>query len=161
MLAIPATNPAISITTTDVGMQYSQEFAAPGSVPTHRSRQGGYAAIAQQLRGSNTQPPNPEEEPAQRARTAAEQLVSVALVQPMLKRARESNNAAPPFGANKGSKTLGGMLDAAYAAEITSSSRWGLIDSVAKRMMARVAPPQRAMLGTDGIGRQDAAFARE
>jgi hypothetical protein len=51
---------------------------------------------------------------------------------------RESNNAPAPFGQTKASKTFGGMLDAAYAAEMTASSRWGLVDAIAKRMMARM-----------------------
>ncbi len=140
------------------------------TAPPTPSKGRGFAAVAQQLRNGQAQGPDAplprsEDRSAQQARTAAEQLVSIALVQPMLKRVRESNNAAPPFGANKGSKTFGTMLDAAYAAEMTSSTRWGLIDSVAQRMMARLNPAAnpagRLELGKDGLGRQDAAFARE
>jgi Rod binding domain-containing protein len=155
-------------------LESSASFVAPPTSPKSR----GFTTLAQQLRNGQATAgpaldlpapdgslPRSEDQAAAQARTAAEQLVSIALVQPMLKRVRESNNAAPPFGPTKGSKTFGTMLDAAYAAEMTSSTRWGLIDSVAQRMMARLNPgaqsAQRMELGTDGLGRQDAAFARE
>src|SRR5262249_14926397 len=53
--------------------------------------------------------------PQERARTAAEQLVATALVQPVLKQLRESNNAAPPFAPNQAERTFRSLFDAAIA----------------------------------------------
>jgi Rod binding domain-containing protein len=78
-----------------------------------------------------------EEDPERQARAAAEQLVSTALVQPIFKRLRESNNAAPPFGPGKVERTFGPMLDATFAQRMVSSQRWGLVDALARRMLAK------------------------
>src|SRR4051794_5367926 len=45
-------------------------------------------------------PPKPGQGDADRARDAAEQLVTQTFVQPMLKQLRESSQAAPPFAPN-------------------------------------------------------------
>lgn len=79
-------------------------------------------------------------DPETRARTAAEQLVSTALVQPIFKRLRDSNNAAPPFGPGKVERTFGPMLDATLAQRMVGSQRWGLVDALARRMLAKSAP---------------------
>jgi Rod binding domain-containing protein len=92
------------------------------------------------------------ETPEQRARKAAEQLVSTALVQPILKQMRESNNAAPPFAPNEAERTFRSFMDASLAQRMVGSQRWGLVDQLARRMLGRLgqqshtpptmAPPQ-------------------
>jgi Rod binding domain-containing protein len=76
--------------------------------------------------------------PEQRARLAAEQLVSTALVQPIFKQMRESNNAAPPFAPNQAERTFGSMLDATLAQRMVSSQHWGLVDHLARRMLGKL-----------------------
>ena len=83
---------------------------------------------------------DPSATPEQRARAAAEQLVSTALVQPIFKKLRDSNNAPAPFGPGKAEKTFGPMLDATLAQRMVTSQRWGLVDSLARRMLANSAP---------------------
>lgn len=82
---------------------------------------------------------NPAATPEHRARTAAEQLISTALVQPIFKRLRDSNNAPAPFGPGKAEKTFGPMLDATLAQRMVTSQRWGLVDSLARRMLTNSA----------------------
>ncbi|MFN7613821.1 MAG: hypothetical protein ACK5P8_01365, partial [Phycisphaerae bacterium] len=53
--------------------------------------------------------------PEQDAREAAEGLVSAAFLQPLLKRFRESSQAAPPFGPGRGEQTMRTMLDQSWA----------------------------------------------
>ncbi|MFN9993364.1 MAG: hypothetical protein ACK54H_08455 [Phycisphaerales bacterium] len=72
------------------------------------------------------------------ARDAAEQLVTVALVQPLFQRMRASNNAAPPFGPGKGEQAFGGLLDAAMARKLTTKGSWSLVDQVAARLTAKM-----------------------
>jgi len=93
--------------------------------------QAGFAGVMAQARGGD------EGTPEQRARTAAEQLVSTALVQPIFKRLRESNNAAAPFGPNQAERMFGSMLDARHAERMVSSQRWGLVDQLARRMLTK------------------------
>jgi hypothetical protein len=81
---------------------------------------------------------NPGDTPEMQARKAAEQLVSTALVQPIFKRLRDSNNAAAPFAPNQAERTFGAMRDAALAQRMVGSQRWALVDQLARRMLAKV-----------------------
>jgi Rod binding domain-containing protein len=83
---------------------------------------------------------NTDGTPEERARKAAEQLISTALVQPIFKRMRESNSAAAPFGPNQAEKTFGSMLDTSYAERMVTSQNWGLVDQLARRMLSKLQP---------------------
>jgi Rod binding domain-containing protein len=85
-----------------------------------------------------------DETPQHRARAAAEQLVATALVQPILKQMRESNNAAPPFAPNEAERTFRSFMDASLAQRMVSSQRWGLVDQLARRMLGRMGLPTDA-----------------
>lgn len=87
---------------------------------------------------------NPDDTPEQRARNAAEQLVSTSLVQPILKKLRDSNNAAAPFGPNRTERMFGSMMDATLAQRMVGSQSWGLVDQLARRMLERSQPPAAA-----------------
>lgn len=73
-----------------------------------------------------------------KAREAAEGLVGVVLVQPILKQLRESNQAAPPFQPTRGEQQFRSMLDAKLAQEITRSARFPLVDRLARDMRDRL-----------------------
>src|SRR5690606_15227257 len=60
-------------------------------------------------------PQKPGQSPEQRARGAAEEFVSVTLVEPVLASLRESNWAAPPFAPGDAERTFRPMLDARVA----------------------------------------------
>jgi Rod binding domain-containing protein len=85
-----------------------------------------------------------DQTPQERARTGAEQLVATALVQPILKQMRESNNAAPPFAPNEAERSFRSFMDAALAQRMVSSQRWGLVDQLARRMLGRMGLPADA-----------------
>jgi hypothetical protein len=70
-------------------------------------------------------------------RAHAEEFVSSALVQPVLKLLRESNQAAAPFKPSAGEKSFRGMLDAAWANQLVRSGNWELVDRIAKRFAER------------------------
>ena len=77
-------------------------------------------------------PPQPDE-----VRKAAEDFVATALVQPVLKLLRESNQAAEPFKPNAAERSFRTMYDSALAARITRSGHWPLVERVIKQFMAR------------------------
>ncbi|MFZ4574379.1 MAG: hypothetical protein ACOYN0_08270 [Phycisphaerales bacterium] len=91
-------------------------------------------SFAQVLARAEGEPPRS----AAAARDAAEQLISVALVQPIFERIRASNQAAPPFGPGDTEKTFGGLLDAEMARRMTKSGQWPLVEAVASRLRAKV-----------------------
>lgn len=73
-----------------------------------------------------------------KARDAAERLVAVVLVQPILKQMRESNQAAEPFKPTRGEQQFQSMLDAKFAQEITRSARFPLVERLARDMRQHV-----------------------
>ena len=70
--------------------------------------------------------------PKERARAAAEQLVAITFVRPILEEMRRTNNAAPPFGPSSGEKMFRSFLDAKLAYEITRSAQFPLVDRIAR-----------------------------
>lgn len=79
--------------------------------------------------------------PEERARSAAEQLVATALVQPVLKQLRESNNAAAPFAPNQAERTFRGLFDASIAQRMVHAQHWGLVDHLARGMLKKMGLP--------------------
>lgn len=71
------------------------------------------------------------------ARASAEQLVSLALVEPALKSLRESSMAAPPFAATGAEKQFAAMLDSQRAADIVRSANMPLVDRLMRDLLSR------------------------
>jgi Rod binding domain-containing protein len=105
--------------------------AAPGAARTRDNQ----AMFSQIIASAKAKPD--AETPEGRARTAAEQLVSTALVQPIFKQMRESNNAAPPFAPNQAERTFRSFMDAAIAQKMVHAQHWGLVDRLARGMLKR------------------------
>jgi len=99
--------------------------------------------------------------PKEQAIEAAQQLVSVSLLQPVLKQLRESSHAAPPFAPNQAERTFRSMMDANFAQNMVKSGRWGLVDSVARKLLERTSPKDAAEFALNGGLRKDSAFIRE
>jgi len=72
---------------------------------------------------------------------AARDLVSIALVQPILKQLRQSNNAAAPFAPGPMEKQFGTFLDAQYANSLVKSGNFGLVSAVQRWMSERDRAP--------------------
>ncbi len=70
----------------------------------------------------------------EKARDAAEELVSISLVQPILKELRDTNRATGPFAPGAGEKAFGPLLDAAMAKQIVSAQGFNVVDAVAEKM---------------------------
>lgn len=87
--------------------------------------QAGFASVLS--RANESASPNP-------SRDAAEKLVAVAFVQPVLAKMRESGNAAPPFQPNAAEKSFRGMMDSALAQKIVKSSHWPLVDRIEAKL---------------------------
>lgn len=79
----------------------------------------------------------PDATPEERARKAAEQIVAVALVQPILKQLRESSQAAPPFAPTQGEKQFQSLMDAQVAQQVVGSKRFALVDRIQELMLKR------------------------
>jgi len=82
----------------------------------------------------------------QTPRQAAEEFISMALVQPVLAQLRETNQASGPFAPGDAEKSFGPMLDAEIAHRMVKSSGWGLVDAVTTRLMHN-----RAESGAEGV----------
>lgn len=81
---------------------------------------------------------NPAETDEERARTAAEQFVSIAFVQPLLKQLREGRTfAAPPFAPSQAENQFRGLADQALADRIVSASNWPLVDRIASDLIKK------------------------
>lgn len=87
--------------------------------------QAGFAAVLSRA----SQAPS-----ASPSRDAAEKLVAVAFVQPVLAKMRESGSAAAPFQPNAAEKSFRGMMDSALAQKMVKSSRWSLVDRIADKL---------------------------
>ena len=74
-------------------------------------------------------------------RRAAQDLVSIALVQPILKQLRQSNNAAAPFAPGPMEKQFGTFLDAQYANSLVKSGNFCLVSAVQRWMSERDRAP--------------------
>lgn len=95
-------------------------------------------------------------------REAAERMVATTLVEPLLKQLRESTNTPPPFGPGPGEKQFRGLGDAFAAREIVRSSRFELVDRLARDMRAhslsaRASQDEDAHSKTDGTAEESAA----
>jgi Rod binding domain-containing protein len=77
-------------------------------------------------------------------RAAAENFVSIALVEPIFKKLRESNQSAGPFAPGQVEKSFRGMLDRTLSQKIVQSGHWGLVqkveESISKRAGYQPAP---------------------
>ncbi|MFT3685826.1 MAG: hypothetical protein QM783_13035 [Phycisphaerales bacterium] len=79
-----------------------------------------------------------ETQKAERARNAAEELVSVAFVQPILKNLRGGGvmgELPAPFGPGAGEKQFRTIADAQMARHLVHASNWGLVDSLTKKLL--------------------------
>ncbi len=77
--------------------------------------------------------------PEARARATAEDFVAVALVQPILKQLRESNQAAAPFAPGEVEKQFRGLADAQVARQVVKASSFPLVDRLAGDLLRRPA----------------------
>ncbi|HRQ73542.1 MAG TPA: hypothetical protein PLU35_10980 [Phycisphaerales bacterium] len=73
------------------------------------------------------------------ARETAEKLVAITFVEPVLKRLRESDGAAPPFAPGPGEKQFRALLDAKVAHDIVRAARLPMVDRLAHDLLRRPA----------------------
>lgn len=120
------------LTLNPAGSSFSLGPAASDRTPSGlTSRQLSFAEILGHTSGSGTSGATPE----QRSRAAAEQLVAVALVQPLLTQLHQSSNAAPPFAPTPAEKQIRALQDAEVARQITHAARIPLVERLARRML--------------------------
>ena len=92
------------------------------------------------------------------ARSAAEELVAITFVQPVLAQLRETNNAAAPFGPTPAEKQFGSVQDARIAQDIVRGARFPLVDQLARSMLEHLNPGASAAPTSHG-GRHDSDTA--
>jgi hypothetical protein len=76
----------------------------------------------------------------QEARTSAEQLISIALIEPALKIARESSLAAPPFAPTPAEQQFRALLDSQRAPEIARAASGPLVERLMAALLTRSTP---------------------
>lgn len=89
-------------------------------------------------------------------RAAAEELVAITLVQPILAQLRESDWAAEPFAPSDGEKRFGALYDAEIARRMVKSSAFPLVDALARQMRERSASAGDAAPAGTEAARDDA-----
>ncbi len=70
-------------------------------------------------------------------REAAEELVAITLVQPILAQLRESDMGAEPFAPSDGEKRFGALYDAEIARRMVQGRSFPLVDALARQMRER------------------------
>jgi Rod binding domain-containing protein len=104
----------------------------PGADPRLSEAQRSFAGVLARAARE------PSATPESAARESAEQLVSVAFVQPMLKLVRDTNRAAPPWAPTPGEKMFGGLADAELAQRLVHASRFPIVERLTRDLLARV-----------------------
>lgn len=114
-------------------------LARPGSpAPTARIGRDLFAAQRSfaQVLGKAMPEPAPQSREAQ-ARDTAEQVVTISLVQPLLKQLRETNHAAPPFAPTPAEKQFRSLTDATLAQNIVKSKHFPIVDRMTQLLLDR------------------------
>lgn len=124
----------IGSTTTPLGAGLTNPAAARTGLARDQADFARILSMADPSRGGATTEAALDE----RARDAAEQLVAVVLVEPILKQLRESSHAAPPFAPTDGEKQFRSMLDAKLAHEITGAARFPLVERLARDLRSHL-----------------------
>lgn len=68
------------------------------------------------------------------ARQAAEGLVAMTLIEPLLREARESRSSEGPFGLTESEKQFGALMDARTAGRMVQAWNLPLVDQLARQM---------------------------
>ena len=100
-----------------------------GADPALAARQESFASV---LARSD---PGAERDPRAAARGAAEQIVSVTLVQPLLAQLRSSSMAAAPFAPSRGERQFQSLMDAHTAQDLVRAANFPLVDALAERLL--------------------------
>lgn len=105
-------------------------------------------------------------EPEEQTRRAAEEFVAQALVLPILKQVRETNQAAAPFAPGPYEKSIGALFDQETAVKIVRAEGFALVDAVARNLLRnqpRSEPGRQAAPALDGAsihGNTDASSSQ-
>lgn len=103
-----------------------------------RTRDADQEAFASILGRKGTRPAQAEQTPEAKAREAAEQLVAITFVQPVLSQARAARSSDGPFGQTQAERQFGGMIDGMTAERMVHAARWPLVDRLARDMLKHV-----------------------
>ncbi|TVQ31738.1 MAG: hypothetical protein EA376_08745 [Phycisphaeraceae bacterium] len=107
--------------------------------------QGSASAFASFL-----SPTQERQTPEEAARRAAEEFVSISMVQPILSSLRETEDAAAPFAPGDAERRFRPMLDAEIARRIVQREDYALVNEVARRMLERMGGAAEAQAGQAG-----------
>ena len=107
------------------GMTPSFSMPSPNLAASQRSFQQ-VLSIEQRGQGADVS--------VDKEREAAEQLIAVTFVEPILRQAREVRSSEGPFGMTQAEKQFGSMLDAATARRMVHSWHVPLVDRLARSM---------------------------
>jgi len=78
-----------------------------------------------------------------KARQAAEGLVSTSFIKPILAQARESNNAPPPFGPTQAEKQFQSLLDNQLSDELVHAAQFPIVERMVKQFTAHLEQPEQ------------------
>ena len=96
--------------------------------PIHSTTTQGLSVAQESL-------PQTVQTPEEKARQAAEGLVSTTFIEPILKQMRESNNTPPPFGPSRAEKQFASLLDTKLSDEMVKASNFPLVQRIADQLL--------------------------
>jgi Rod binding domain-containing protein len=82
-----------------------------------------------------------------KAKLAAEGLVSTTFIEPILKQVRESNHTPPPFGPSNAEKQFSALLDTRLADDIVHAANFPLVQRITDQLLRNMpsAEPQERL----------------
>lgn len=102
----------------------------PPAPPPILARQESFASVisrADHRPGARTR--------EEKARSAAEDLVAITFIQPVLKQVRESTGGAAPFAPTDAERRFGTLMDAELARRVVRSAGFSLVDRLARDLL--------------------------
>ena len=115
----------------------SRRFEGPGGVESTSPDQ---AAFLKQMAGRLGADPTDARAgtPEGLARLGAERMVSTALIEPLVREARESSASTGMFAPGPGEKRFGHLMDRSIADSIVASPGFGGVVSIERRLLERI-----------------------
>ena len=127
---------------------FSGAFRGPSSVGKRlvHNQRGFAESLGTQITHGRTRESARAERgtPEDQARKAAQEMVSLSFIQPILTQMSESRHTEGPFAASAAEKQFRGMQDRLLADELMQASNFPLVDRLASRLLARSGSPVEA-----------------
>ena len=125
-----------------------QHLARPGAKLATQQAAGTFQSFLDAQRGDEEAIEQAVEQAERTVREAAAQFVASAMLQPMLRQAREASLGSDMFDGGRGEKIFGQQLDTLYADEVSRAHSFDIVDTLTDRIMRGVRDRASGLLAT-------------